>query len=228
VQARLKVRQPLAQVDVVLADRTHETWLERHAGLIADELNVKDVEFIVEGDHYVDYVIKPNFRTIGPRYGKLGKRIEAALFVVNDPSALRRRLHEAGEVHLNVDDQDVVLTAEDVQVELRSKEGWVGAQGRNAVVVLNTRITDALRLEGLAREIVHRIQGIRKQLGLRYEQRIELGLGGDAALLDAACIHRDYICRETLAEEFGGPGQAAPNEESNIEGQTLHIWVTPL
>jgi isoleucyl-tRNA synthetase len=228
VQARLKVRQPLAQVDVVLADRTHEAWLERHAALIADELNVKVVELIVEGGHYVDYLVKPDFRSIGPKYGKLAKRIEAALLAVGDPAALRRRLNDAGEIHLSVDDRDIKLTAEDVQIELRSKEGWVAAQGRSAVVVLNTGITEELRREGLAREIVHRIQGIRKELGMRYEQRIALGLDGDAGLLSAARMHGDYIRGETLAEEISGPGQAAPNEEAQIEGQTLRIWVIPL
>jgi isoleucyl-tRNA synthetase len=227
VQARLKVRQPLSQVDVVLADRAYESWLERHAGLIADELNVKDVELVAEGGHYVDYVIKPNFRGIGPRYGKLAKRIEAALGAVDDPSALRRRLHDAGEIHLNVDGMEVTLTPDDVQIELRSKEGWVAAEGRSAVVVLNTGLTDDLRREGLAREIVHRIQGLRKELNLRYEQRIKLGLDGDAALMEAARVHKDYICHETLAEEIGGPGQTVSNAEAQIEGQILRIWVTP-
>jgi isoleucyl-tRNA synthetase len=228
VQARLRVRQPLAQVDVVLADRTHEAWLERHAGLIADELNVKAVGIVLEGDHYVEYLVKPNFRTIGPRFGKRGKRFAAALSEIEDPSALRRQIHESGELRMTVDGEEVVLSAEDVQVELRSKPGWEATQGRSAVVVLNTEVTDALRIEGLAREIVHRIQGIRKELGLRYEQRIGLGLAGDPALLEAAYTNHDYICRETLAASLGAAGAGEPNENATIEGQTLRIWVTPL
>jgi isoleucyl-tRNA synthetase len=227
VQARLKVRQPLAQVDVVLAHRTHEAWLERHAGLIADELNVKQVELVVEGDHYVEYVIKPNFRSIGPRFGRKGKRIEAALVSEGDPSTLRRKLHETGEIRLTVDGEEVTLTAEDVQIELRSREGWVAARGRSAVAVLNTVVTGELRQEGLAREIVRRIQGIRKELGLRYEQRIEVALSGDSGLLEAARVNRDYICRETLATDLGEPKQTEPNEEASIEGKILRIWVTP-
>src|SRR5205814_963707 len=143
--------------------------------------------------------VKPNFKSIGPKFGKLAPAIKVALAQAKDPAAMRRQIDETGRTTLEVNGQTVELTPEDVQVELTAKPGWAAAQGRTAVVVLKTEITDELRQEGLARELVHHVQQIRKELDLKYEQRIELAVVGNATITNVAESFQTYICSETLA-----------------------------
>ncbi len=228
-EAKLRVRQPLRQVEIVVADRTLLGWLETHKAPIADELNVKNVAFISEADKYVEYRIAPNFKAIGPKFGPLAPRIKEFLSKAADPAALRRELDTAGKIAITIDGKAVELTGDDVQIGLTAKPGWAAAQGRHAVVVLSTEINDDLRSEGLAREIVHHVQQLRKKLQLRYEQRIELGISGDDTI--AAVVKRfgDYIAGETLATKLtaAAPSGAAP-ESTDIEGHATIIAVRPL
>jgi isoleucyl-tRNA synthetase len=182
--AKLKVRQPLARVEVVLADRTHQAWLQEHAPLIGDELNVKQVEFPERADQYVTYTILPDL-----------KRLATV-----DGGRLLAELEGRGQVTLELPDGPVVLEAEDLQVRLQAKPGWAAAQGRACVVVLSTDLTAELIREGLAREAARVINDRRKDLNCRFTDRIEVGMVTDSVELRAAVEHfRDYIQGETLA-----------------------------
>ncbi|MBI3450368.1 MAG: isoleucine--tRNA ligase [Acidobacteria bacterium] len=227
-QAKMRVRQPLARVELILADRSREEWIGRHATLIRDELNVKSVDLAADAHQYVDYVVRPNLPKLGPRYGKLVQGIKSALASVKDPAALRRALDEKGEIRLDVQGTEVSLTEDDLQIELRAKEGWAASLGRGAVVVLDLDLTDELRREGLAREVVHHVQGIRKDMALRYEQRIRLGFAGDPALQEAIAAHASYICGEALAAEIGGARSSEPTKDVKVEGLALKIWLEPI
>lgn len=227
VGSGLKVRQPLSMLEIVLANTSHSKWLMDHKALIAEELNVKEVALIEDADDFVDYVIKPNFPSIGPKYQKLVKRIAATLSALEDPAAYYRELSEKGVIYLEIDGESVELTSDDIEIRLKAKEGWSAAQGVGAVVVINTEITEELRREGLAREIVHHVQGVRKSLNLQYEQRIELGLDGDPSLLQIAKDHQEYLCHETLSTALAGPGRGDPQQAIEIEGAPLRIWVSP-
>ncbi|MCK6455635.1 MAG: isoleucine--tRNA ligase [Phycisphaerae bacterium] len=228
-EAKLRVRQPLARVEIVLADRSHAAWLTAHESVIADELNVKKVEFIGEADRYVEYRIAPNFKSIGPKFGKLGPRIKEALSAVADPGAARRALDATGRLPLIVDGQTIELTGEDVQIGLTARSGWAAAQGRSAVVVLSTELTEPLRDEGLARELVHHAQQLRKALQLRYEQRIELGIRGDGTIARVVKEFGPYISRETLAASVKEDVPGAPKTESvEVEGHACTIALRPV
>jgi len=201
--ANLKVRQPLAKVEVVLADNSHQPWLEEHAELIADELNVKAVEYTTHGEEYISYSVLPNFKRLGPRLGKNMPAVKK-LLAEADASRLLAQLNSAGKVSLNLPEKAVVeLDNEDIEVRLAAKTGWAAAQGKGCVVVLATELTPELIAEGLARDVVRLIQDRRKEIGCQYTDRIEVGVvTASAELLGALHQFRQYIAQETLATKL--------------------------
>ena len=223
MDARIKVRQPLAVVELVLADPSHQQWLEGHLTLIADELNVKRVEFVTDADKYVTYEIKPNFKSLGPKFGKLAPKIKQALSKA-DAATLRHQLEEQGKTSIEVDGQTVELTRDDVQVALKAREGWAAAQGQQVVVVLSIELTDELRAEGMARDLVHLIQNARKAEKLDYQARIRLRVNASGVLADAIKENQEYIRNETLAKELTiDPGVTDAPHSGEIEGATVQI-----
>jgi isoleucyl-tRNA synthetase len=197
--AKLKVRQPLAKVEVILADRSEQAWLADHAELLREELNVKQVEFTEQAEHYITYTMLPDLKRLGPRIGKRLPALKAALAKA-DAGELLARLERDKQVSLELPDGSVTLDGDDLQVRLQAKPGWAAAQGRSCVVVLSTELTPALIIEGLARELVHAIQTRRRDEKCEYTDRIEVGIESDSAELKAAIEQfREYICAETLA-----------------------------
>jgi isoleucyl-tRNA synthetase len=196
---KLKVRQPLAKVEVIISDTTHQKWLEAHDELLRDELNVKKIEYTKDADKYITYQVQPNFKRLGPRIGKLLPGCKAALGKA-DGGKLLAELTANGKVTLDIGGETIELDNEDIQVRLQAKPGWAAAQGSNVVVVLATELTPELIAEGLARDFVRLVQDRRKDLGLQFTDRIEIGVNGAAAELTKAIDdNRDYIASETLA-----------------------------
>jgi len=222
---KLKVRQPLGVVEIVLADPSHQGWLEGHLPLIAEELNVKQIDFAVDADRYVTYEIKPNFKAIGPKFGKLAPQIKKTLATA-DAATLRRQLDENGKALLEVDGQTIELTADDVQVTLKAKEGWAAAQGSQVVVVLSTELTEELKAEGLARDVVHLIQNARKSEQLDYQARIRVRMDTDGVVADAVRAFSDYIQYETLSTEIVvDKGVSDPSHAGEIEGTNVKFAI---
>jgi isoleucyl-tRNA synthetase len=200
--AGLKVRQPLARVEVILADTKHQKWLEEHAEVIADELNVKQVEFSDEPDKYVNHEVLPNFKLLGPRLGKLMPKVKPAL-AKQSGAELLANFRDNGKIDLMIDGEAVALSADEVEVRLQAKPGWTAANDKGVVVVLATEITPELLREGLARDLVRVIQDRRKEIGCEFTDRIEVGVVTDSAELRAAIEQfRDYIMQETLADSL--------------------------
>jgi isoleucyl-tRNA synthetase len=197
--AKLKVRQPLAKVEVVLADTAHLDWLREHTRLIEEELNVKAVEFTTEGQEYITYTIVPNFKRLGPRLGKNMPLVKKLLGEA-EGGELINRLKSDGKVVLELPGvQPIELDEEDVEVRLEAKAGWSASQGRQCVVVLSTELTDELVQEGLARDVVRAIQDRRKEIGCDFTDRITVGLVTEDRELTAAMkTNADYIKHETL------------------------------
>lgn len=196
---KLKVRQPLAKVEVILSDATHQKWLQAHDELLRDELNVKQIDYATSADQYITYLVQPNFKKLGPKIGKLLPGVKAALGKADGASMLAE-LTATGKVTLDIGGEKVELDNEDIQVRLQAKPGWAAAQGSGCVVVLATELTPELLAEGQARDVVRLIQDRRKEIGLDFTDRIEVGIvGTSAALQKAIADNLEYISGETLA-----------------------------
>jgi isoleucyl-tRNA synthetase len=223
---KLKVRQPLASVHVILSDTAHQAWLSEHEELLREELNVKQIDYIREAEKYITYLVQPNFKRLGPRVGKLLPGVKQALAQANGAELLGE-LSSAGKVTLNVSGEKIELDNEDIQVRLQAKAGWAAAQGAGVVVVLNTELTPELIAEGLAKDAVRLIQDRRKAMNLDYTDRIAVAVVGAAAELQQALeSNRSYIQGETLADvlQFTAlPGEGA--QEVELGDATVQLFV---
>jgi isoleucyl-tRNA synthetase len=228
-QAKIKIRQPLAEA-VVVADGREREAIERLAEIVREELNVRRVRFVEAADELGEYELKANYRTLGPLFGKempLAAQAIAAL----DPGRVAAAVRNGEGIGISVAGREHTLSAEDVILTMKAPEGYsVEREGAHAVA-LDLHIDEDLLREGRAREIVHAVQNARKSAGLAVEDRIELSLSGDEALIDAAKAHRDYLSGETLAVTLTfGEEQAAEamgyREQARIDGLDLEIALT--
>ncbi|MCE9606744.1 MAG: isoleucine--tRNA ligase [Planctomycetia bacterium] len=223
--AKLKVRQPLAKVEICLADTTHQAWLEQHAALIREELNVKQVEFSVRADEYVAYTVLPDLKKLGPKLGKRLPLVKPALAKV-DAAALLQQLETAGKATLELSDGPLELTTEEVQVRLQAKPGWAASHSGAGVVVVSTEVSPELIAEGLARDFVHSLQTIRKDLDCKYTDRIAIGVVGEEAAAFAAGPFAEYVRSETLATSLTvGELQGAEPVDVPFGAGTLQVFV---
>jgi len=231
--AELKVRQPLAKVEVILADTTHQAWLESHADLIAEELNVKAVEFTENAEQYIDYSIVPNFKRLGPKLGKNMPKVKKLLGNV-DGGQMLAELKSAGKVTLDLGDGQpngttIDLDEEDIEVRLQAKEGWAAAQGRGVVVVLATELTQELIEEGWINDLIRLIQDQRKAIGCEFTDRIEIGVVTESDELRKAIENfAEHVQQETLANSIALEPLASSEPQSCKVGDAtidLHIKV---
>lgn len=229
MNARLKVRQPLASVRVVLATAEHQPWLAAHDALLCDELNVKQVDYTHEGREYITYQVQPNFKRLGPRVGRLMPAVKRALSSA-DGAQLLAELEQNHKITLTVEDQQVVLDDEDIAVRLQAKEGWSAAQGTQCVVVLSTELSPELIREGLAQDLKRLIQEQRKVLECDYTDRIEVGLIVDNHDVWLAVEeNRDFLRSETLALSIvRGPLDAVEPSDHEVAGTPVQIYVRPV
>jgi len=203
----------------------HAAWLAGHGDLIAEELNIKQVEFTTQADQYVTYQIKPEFKALGPKFGKLAPRVAAEVQKL-DAQAARQALSSGGTLTVHVDGQPLQLTADEVQVRLEAKPGWSAAQGRAGVVVVKTELTPELIEEGVVRELIHHVQGVRKDLNLAYEARITLRLETTAELQAIVQRHVETLRRECLVDEVGfGAAPAGEIRDVKVEGHATKLAV---
>ena len=199
---KLKVRLPLSKVEVVLSDDSQIAWLQSHDELIREELNVKAVDYTTDGGDYVQYTIVPNFKRLGPKVGKQVPDVKKALAAA-DGNELLVQLQSTGKVSIELPSGALELDNEDIEIRLQAREGWAAAQGAGCVVVLNTEVTDELRREGIAKDVIRSIQSQRKELDCEYTQRIEIGIvTEDAEVTKAIQEHQSFIANETLADNL--------------------------
>jgi isoleucyl-tRNA synthetase len=220
-QAKVKVRQPLREAVVVAAEREREA-IERFEPLVREELNVKAVRYVAQADELGRFELKPNYRALGPRFGKRMPQVADAVAAL-DPEKAARTLREGGTVALMIDGSDHPVNSDDLQLVLKPLEGYQVERSGTHAVALDLTLDDELRREGLAREVVHAVQAARKSAGLNVEDRIALTLGGDEELLEAARAHEDYVTGETLATVLTYDGSAG--QPATIDGRELRIAV---
>jgi len=199
----LRVRQPLGRADIVVKSRALAERLGHYEELIADELNVKAVHWLMPGEEgeEVSYQLKPNFRALGPRLGKKVQAVKKALAEA-DAGAIRSALAADGKATLDVGGESLELTGEEVEVAVVACEGFAAAGGRAGVVVLHSELTDELLDEGLMREVLARLQGQRKQLDLGYTDRIHVTVRGDERARSVVDQFRDHISKEALCADL--------------------------
>ncbi|MCL1857186.1 MAG: isoleucine--tRNA ligase [Kiritimatiellaeota bacterium] len=230
-QKEMKVRQPLSRVTVVSADETVLKDLAPMTDVIADELNVKHVDFATREDHFVHLSGKANFKTLG---AKLGKRMKAGAAAIATLSAESlSALLRGGDVPLALNDgePDVTLSSEDVQIVRQEKLGQTVANEGNLTIALETTLTPELIAEGLARELVSKIQALRKDMDLEVTQRIAVTIQAPPEVIAAIETHRDTICTETLCTELVVSGQwsvVSDTTETDINGHPVRLAITPI
>lgn len=222
---RLKVRQPLAEAIVVVADDAERSAIDKFASAIREELNVRELSFTKEPEKYVHFDLVPNFRVLGPRLGKQVPACKKAL-ADSDGSSLYAEMEAHGKIRIELPEGPIELSPEEVEVRLSAREDFVAASGGGQVVVLDTRIDDDLRREGMAREVINRIQRARKSMDLPYEARIEVSWEAEGEVARAIEEHAERIAGETLAVRFE-PGEAtgATVEETTIENTPLRLGI---
>src|SRR4051794_6632289 len=221
-QAKAKMRQPLRRA-VIVANVAERAAIEARADLVTAELNVKELDFVSEEGDLVSYAVKPNYRSLGPRFGKRMPQVAAAVEAL-DPLRVARVMAEGGEIGINVDGDEHTIRADEVTLSLRPLDGYEVEAEAGHAVALQLELDDELLQEGLAREIVHAVQNARKATGLDISDRIELSLGGDEELLTAARAHETYIAAEVLATSVAY--DAADGPADRVDGRDLRIGVT--
>ena len=227
-KAKIKVRQPLGEA-VVVADGREREAIERLADVVREELNVKEVRFVAAAEELGSYEVKANYRTLGPLFGR-DMPLAADAIAALDPARVAAAVRDGGQIGISVGEREHTLTAQDVLLTMRAPDGYsVEREGAHAVA-LDLAIDEHLLREGRAREIVHAVQNARKTAGLQVEDRIELVLDGDPALIEAAATHREYIAGETLSpalelvdRDAHATAATTYSEQTEIEGLALSI-----
>lgn len=226
-ESKLKVRQPLAEA-VIACPAAVARDIAPLSALVEEELNVHSIRFVTDPGELVEVTIKPNYRTLGPRFGKAMPQLAAAVAAL-DPAATARAVDAGESVTVEVDGASHTLAPEDLLLTARSTEGYAVGQDAGVAVGLATEITPALRMEGLAREVVHAVQNARKNAGLQVQDRIVLHLDGSGVLREAIDAHREQIAGETLATALtvghGAPFAGIHNDALEVDGEPLAVRI---
>lgn len=199
-KSNIRVRQPLNKIMIPILDEKFRDQLEAVEGLILSEVNVKEVEYLTDAAGILVKKIKPDFKKLGPRYGKLMKKISAAInaFTQDDIN----RIEKEGQYILDVDGEEVVINRDDAEIVTQDIPGWLIANMDNLTVALDVTITEELQQEGIARDLVNRIQNLRKDKGFDVTDKIRVQVLENEGLSTAIKSNFSYICSETLAESL--------------------------
>ncbi|MBO4599389.1 MAG: isoleucine--tRNA ligase, partial [Bacteroidales bacterium] len=223
-KSNLRVRQPLSKIMLPIQSDNFRQQVERVKHLICSELNIKDIEFISPDNDILVKRIKPNFKTLGPRYGKIMKAISNEIQAFTQQQI--NTLEAAGKCDLTIEGQPVEILLSDVEIATQDIPGWVVANEGSLTVALDITVSPELKAEGIARELVNRIQGIRKE-GFEVTDRIQVDLlHGEWD--EAVRIHRDYICNEILCTQLNLVDSIIDPAQQTIEiidGVPTQIWV---
>lgn len=221
----LKVRQPLSKIMIPAKDATQQSHIEAVKDLILSEVNVKDIEFLTKENNVLVKSIKANFKTLGPKFGPKMKAIAAAITAFGQDDIAK--IESEGKYVLNIDGSEIEIALTDVEIITQDIPGWVVANEDDLTVALDTTITEDLRMEGVSRELVNRIQNIRKESNFDVTDNIIVEIEQHNLLCPAVERFMDYICSETLTKElkFVEKVQAPTQMIDVIEGVELGIKI---
>ncbi len=218
---KLKVRQPLPAAQVASANPQVLQFLREQQHLIAEELNVKDVHFTADEEEFVKLKIKPNFRVLGKKVGKLMKAAQTAIDEFDHEHQLK--LADGQNVYIELEGQKIEITPEDVQIERTVHEGLIASHANDVTIGLDTQLNPDLIREGLAREFVNKINTMRRDSGLAVSDRIRIKVDSTEKVADAYKEFKEYIDNEVLAIEVNfGPAQGT---EWDLNGEMAKIEI---
>jgi isoleucyl-tRNA synthetase len=221
--ANIKNRQPIGTMYV----KAEKKMSEFYTDIIADELNVKEVKFADDVESFISYSFKPQLRTVGPKYGKLLGGIRQALTDINGTAAMNE-LRTNGVLKLDINGNDVELTEEDLLIETAQTEGYVSESDGETSVVLDTNLTPELIEEGFVREIISKIQTMRKEAGFEVMDKIVVYAHGNDKIQDVMKAHKDEIKSEVLADEMVLGETDGYVKEWNINKEAVTMGVKKL
>ena len=193
----LKVRQPLTSIMIPVTDDAQRAAIEAVSDLITSEVNVKGIKFVGNDEGILVKKVKPDFKKLGPKYGKIMKALAAQLTTMSQADILK--LEQDGSIKLMVGDQEAVVDTTDVEIISEDIPGWLVTNEGNLTVALDITVTDELRREGMARELVNRIQNVRKSKNFDITDKVIVTINPDDRINDAIESYGDYIARQVLA-----------------------------
>ncbi|WP_372948998.1 isoleucine--tRNA ligase [Mariniphaga sp.] len=197
---KLKVRQPLAKIMVPVLNPHFREQFEAVKDIILAEVNVKEVEFLTDTEGIIKKKIKPNFKTLGPKYGKLMKQIAGAIVQFDQHKIAE--LENAGAIEIVAGGENITISKDDVEILTEDIPGWTVATEGQMTVALDIDVTEQLKQEGYAREFINKIQNLRKESGFEVTDRIKLSIQKHDAINEAVFNFKDYICAQTLAVDL--------------------------
>ena len=220
----IKVRQPLARIMVPVTERSFRDKFEAVKDLILAEVNVRDVEFIDDTSAIVVKKIKPDFKTLGPRYGSMMKNINMAITELTRQEIAD--FERSGSHKMNFDGKEVILTTEDVEIISEDIPGWQVANDGRLTVALDITVTDELRYEGIAREFVNRIQNIRKESGFDVTDKITVLIEDHKLIREAVRRHSAYIGSQTLAKKVAVVSDLSDDNVREVEINEMVVKIS--
>ena len=197
---KIKVRQPLQKIMIPVDNQSQKEEIHAVSALIKHEVNVKEIELLEDASDILVKQIKPNFKVLGPRFGRDMKLVSSAIRSFSSDDI--KKIEQNGNLEVEINGKNVNLELSDVEITSQDIEGWLVANEGALTVALDVTITDDLRKEGIARELVNRIQNLRKDSGFEVTDRIDVQLQNDALVVAAIASNEDYIKSETLTEEL--------------------------
>ena len=218
--ANIKNRQPVGQMYVKAAHELPDFFVK----IIEDELNIKEVIFRDDMSDFLAYHVKPNFHVLGPKVGKQMGAVKKAL-EASDGAAVKDALAGDGSYTLHLPDGDVTVTAEDVEVTVSQRDGYNCQSYGDVTVALSTTLTEALIEEGFVREIISKVQTMRKECGLEVTDHIALDLSGNPRLVEIARRNEAFIREITLADSLSCDAPMGTSKEWNINGEKLTLSI---
>jgi isoleucyl-tRNA synthetase len=220
----LKVRQPLQAIMVPVLDEQQRADIEAVADLIKGEVNVKEIKLVGNDAGILVKRVKPDFKKLGPKYGKVMKALAAKITGMSQAEI--SQFEKDGQFTVDLDGQQAVVELADVEIISEDIPGWLVANEGNLTVALDITVTDALRLEGIARELVNRIQNVRKSKDFDITDKINVTIAPDERTDEAVKTYGDYIAHQVLANSITiGEVDSADAVELDMDGWTLPVKV---
>ena len=221
---KIKVRQPLQKIMIPVYSQKHKQEIIAISSLIKQEVNVKEVEVLEEESEILVKKIKPNFKTLGPRFGKDMKLVVTAIQQLNSEDV--QKIEQKGALELEINGKSITLNLDDVEISSQDIEGWLVANQGSVTVALDITVSDSLKQEGIARELVNRIQNLRKNSGFEVTDHIDICILNNKNITNAVLNNLDYIKIETLTKKLELVKELDDGIEIDFDGISTKLLVT--